>query len=75
LASKPISKDLIKSLDPTFIALNFSSGSNLCDRVSEDDELRWYRQGITFLSLEESLTKALECKKQFQQDWIEALSV
>jgi hypothetical protein len=70
-ASKPLLKDLIKSLDPTLIALNFYSGSNLFDYLSDNDELLWYMQGITFVSLSESLTEALESKKKFQQDWAE----
>ncbi|MDM9382508.1 hypothetical protein QUB80_17550 [Chlorogloeopsis sp. ULAP01] len=68
-ASKTISKDLIQSLDPTLIALSFYNGSNLSDHLSDNDELRWYMHGITFLSLEESLTEVLETKKKFQQDW------
>ncbi|KAF3889286.1 MULTISPECIES: hypothetical protein [Nostocales] len=70
-ASKPISKDLIESLEPTAIALSFSSCSNLSDDLDDTDELRWYIQGMTFLSLEESLTKVLESKEKFRQDWRE----
>ncbi len=68
-ASQPISKDLIESLDTNLISVSFSNCLNKSVRL--DDELRWYMQGITFLSLEESLTEVLESKEQFKQDWRE----
>ncbi len=70
-ASIPVSKDLIQSLDPSLVDLSFSSYSNMHDCLDENDELRWDMQGITFLSLEESLTEVLESKKKFQRDWEE----
>ncbi|GAA6616255.1 hypothetical protein [Scytonema sp. NUACC26] len=69
-ALKSISKDLIQTLDPTLIAVSFSSYLQKSDYL-DDDELRWYMQGITFLSLEESLTEVLESKQKFRQDWRE----
>ncbi|MBW4474391.1 MAG: hypothetical protein KME45_29050 [Stenomitos rutilans HA7619-LM2] len=70
-ASKPISKDLIQSLDPALIAASFSSCANLSDHLADNDELRWYIQGINFLSLEESLTEVLQAAKKFQEAWEE----
>lgn len=69
IASKSLSKNLIKSLDPIFIALSFSSSTKLADEVLDADELRWYIQGINFLSLEESLKEVLQSQEKFKRDW------
>jgi hypothetical protein len=68
-ASKIITKDLIQSLDTDLIAFNFSGYSNLVDALSEHDELHWYTLGLSFLSLEESLTEVLRETEKFKQDW------
>jgi hypothetical protein len=68
-ASKTITKDLIQAIDPALIALNSSGRSNLADSCSDSDELRWYILGLTFLSLEESLTDVLGSQEKFRQDW------
>jgi hypothetical protein len=68
-ASKPLCKSLIKSIDLASIAVSFSSYENLYDDISHDDELHWYIKGITFLSLEESLSEVCESRQKFKQDW------
>ncbi|BAY10821.1 hypothetical protein [Calothrix sp. NIES-2098] len=69
VASNPLSKSLIQSLDSKSVALSFSSSPNLSDDVSDNDELRWHMLGITFWSLEKSLEEITDAWEKLKYEW------
>jgi hypothetical protein len=70
-ASKPISIELFQLIDPNVIGYSYFDYADLCNQLSPNDDLCWYTHNIIVLSLEESLKKILDLKKNFIKDWEE----